>query len=154
MVHPETFTDSFSDEDKGLIRNAFISHDADSTGDVDRDLFNIALRMQQESGKHVDFYDEEHKPLWKKGSSPRPNNAAEVGDEADAAPAGPGNERIPFPPADVALSGRVFINQEWLQESLDLLESKRQLILFGPPGTGKTFSPSPSPNTSPGMRRS
>lgn len=139
MVHPETFTDSFSDEDKGLIRNAFISHDADSTGDVDRDLFSIGLRMQQEGRKHVDFYDEEHKPLWKKGSNPRPNNSGDGGDEvAEPLPA-PGNERIPFPPADAALSGRVFIDQVWLQDSLDLLESKRQLILFGPPGTGKTF---------------
>ena len=139
MVHPETFTDSFSDEDKGLIRNAFISHDADSTGDVDRDLFSIGLRMQQERGKHIDFYDEEHKPLWKKGSGPRPTNAGEVGDDAPEPLPAPGNERIPFPPADVALSGRVFIDQVWLQDSLDLLESKRQLILFGPPGTGKTF---------------
>ena len=139
MVHPETFTDSFSDEDKGLIRNEFISHDADSTGDVDRDLFSIGLRMQQENGKHIDFYDKEHKPLWKIGSSPRPNNAGEVGDEATEPLPAPGNERVPFTQADIALSGRVFINQEWLQDSLDLLESKRQLILFGPPGTGKTF---------------
>lgn len=139
MVHPETFTDSFSDEDKGLIRNAFISHDADSTGDVDRDLLTIALRMQQESGKHVDFYDDDHKPLWKKGS-PRPSYAgAEGGDALPEPLPTPGKERMPFPSADEALSGRVFIGQEWLQDSLNLLESKRQMIFFGPPGTGKTF---------------
>jgi 5-methylcytosine-specific restriction protein B len=139
MVHPETFTDIFSDQDKGLVRNAFISSDPDSTGDVDRDLFNIGLRMQQESGTHVDFYDEEHKALWKKGTAST-TEASDMGEETETDP--PDlvlDERIPFPPADDALSGRVFIEEKWLQDSLDLLESKRQLILFGPPGTGKTF---------------
>lgn len=139
MVHPDTFIDSFSDEDKGLIRNAYIGHDADSTGDVDRDLFNIALRMQQETGKHVDFYDEDHKPLWKKESNPRPS-LKELEEDAPVEPMPTlEKEQVPFPPADDALRGRVFFESEWLQNSLDLLESKRQLILFGPPGTGKTF---------------
>ncbi|MDQ0924571.1 5-methylcytosine-specific restriction protein B [Pseudarthrobacter sp. W1I19] len=141
MVHPETFTDIFSDEDKGLVRNAFISSDADSTGDVDRDLFNIGLRMQQETMAPVDFYDEQHKPLWKKGVT-RPTPQPEPVD--DVTPTNgeqmtPGLEREPFPAADAALSGRVYIEEKWLQESLDLLENKRQLIFFGPPGTGKTF---------------
>lgn len=141
MVHPETFTDIFSDEDKGLVRNAFISSDADSTGDVDRDLFSIGLRMQQEASTHLDFYDEEHKPLWKKGL-PRPTaqlQSVDGGLSTDARQLAPGLEREPFPAADAALSGRVYIEERWLQESLDLLENKRQLILFGPPGTGKTF---------------
>lgn len=141
MVHPETFIDSFSDQDKGLIRNTFITSDADSTGDVDRDLFSIGLRIQQETGTHVNFYDEQHKHLWEKGS-PRPEERQESvnGDTStDVGQLAPGTEREPFPPADAALSGRVCIEEKWLQESLDLLENKRQLILFGPPGTGKTF---------------
>lgn len=142
MVHPESFLDSFSDEDKGVIRNTFISNDADSTGDVDRDLFNIGLRMQQEAGTHVDFYDEQHKRLWKEKGVPRPALQAESVDDDTSTDAGqlfPGIEREPFPLADAALSGRVYIEEKWLQESLDLLKNKRQLILFGPPGTGKTF---------------
>jgi 5-methylcytosine-specific restriction enzyme B len=141
MVHPETFIDSFSDQDKGLIRNTFITSDADSTGDVDRDLFSIGLRIQQETGTHVDFYDELHKHLWEK-SAPRPTEQPESVDgdtSTDAGQLAPGIEREPFPAANAALSGRVYIEEKWLQESLDLLKNKRQLILFGPPGTGKTF---------------
>ncbi len=29
--------------------------------------------------------------------------------------------------------------QRWLQETLDLIERRKQVILYGPPGTGKTF---------------
>ncbi|MDQ0635078.1 5-methylcytosine-specific restriction protein B [Arthrobacter pascens] len=141
MVHPESFIDCFSDQDKGLIRNTFITSDADSTGDVDRDLFSIGLRLQQETGTHVDFYDEQHKHLWEK-SAPRPTEQPESVDgdtSTDAGQLAPGIEREPFPAANAALSGRVYIEEKWLQEALDLLKNKRQLILFGPPGTGKTF---------------
>lgn len=39
-----------------------------------------------------------------------------------------------------ALSGRLHMDStEWLEETLTLLQRKRQLILQGPPGTGKTY---------------
>lgn len=139
MVHPDSFTNIFSDADKGLVRNAFISTGADSTGDVDKDLFNISLRLQQESDNPVDFYDANYLPLWKKGD-PVSSESDPADDEAsDTDLTAQVDANVPFPPADEALSGRVFIDQAWLQDSLNLLESKRQLILFGPPGTGKTF---------------
>lgn len=33
----------------------------------------------------------------------------------------------------------LFLPKDWLQEILDLLEEKGQVIFYGPPGTGKTF---------------
>lgn len=139
MVHPESFTNIFSDADKGLVRNAFISAGADSTGDVDKDLFNISLRLQQESDNPVDFYDGNYQPLWKKGSPGSSDSGPSDDDASDTDLPAQVDANVPFPPADDALSGRVFMDQAWLQDSLDLLASKRQLILFGPPGTGKTF---------------
>jgi MoxR-like ATPase len=37
------------------------------------------------------------------------------------------------------LSGDLFLPRDWLQEILDLLEEKGQVVFYGPPGTGKTY---------------
>jgi MoxR-like ATPase len=42
-------------------------------------------------------------------------------------------------PATDELAERLFLPREWLQEILDLLEEKGQVVFFGPPGTGKTY---------------
>ena len=42
-------------------------------------------------------------------------------------------------PAGDELVAQVYLPREWLQETIDLLAEKRQLIFCGPPGTGKTF---------------
>ncbi|GIU95785.1 MAG: hypothetical protein KatS3mg012_2242 [Gaiellaceae bacterium] len=42
-------------------------------------------------------------------------------------------------PATDDLAKRLFLPREWLQEILDLLEEKGQVVFFGPPGTGKTY---------------
>jgi MoxR-like ATPase len=43
------------------------------------------------------------------------------------------------PPVRAELEDRVHIPQRWLQEALDLLTEKGQVVFYGPPGTGKTF---------------
>lgn len=43
------------------------------------------------------------------------------------------------PSLRVEIEDRVFIPREWLQEALDLLLEKGQVVFYGPPGTGKTF---------------
>jgi 5-methylcytosine-specific restriction protein B len=50
------------------------------------------------------------------------------------------------PPADLhlpavtdALADGLLVTQPWLQECVDLLSDRPQLIFYGPPGTGKTF---------------
>ena len=44
-----------------------------------------------------------------------------------------------LPDATKALSEELNVDEEWLQESIDLLRDRPQLIYYGPPGTGKTF---------------
>ena len=49
-------------------------------------------------------------------------------------------EVVSLRPAGDALAGQIFLPATWLQhEVIDLLAEKRQVIFFGPPGTGKTF---------------
>jgi 5-methylcytosine-specific restriction protein B len=42
-------------------------------------------------------------------------------------------------PADESLEQATLFPRSWLQEILDLLERKRQIVFYGPPGTSKTF---------------
>jgi 5-methylcytosine-specific restriction enzyme B len=39
----------------------------------------------------------------------------------------------------IEIEDRVHIPQRWLQDALDLLTEKGQVVFYGPPGTGKTF---------------
>lgn len=48
-------------------------------------------------------------------------------------------ERPLIPPATDELAAELYVTREWLQEILDLLSEKGQVIFYGPPGTGKTF---------------
>jgi 5-methylcytosine-specific restriction protein B len=68
-------------------------------------------------------------------------------EDLDAVAALAGIAEKPAPSADPVLPAvtdevaeSLFLRREWLQEEiLDLLREQRQLIFFGPPGTGKTF---------------
>jgi 5-methylcytosine-specific restriction protein B len=40
---------------------------------------------------------------------------------------------------DESLADKLLIPLPWLQETVDLLNDKRQIVLYGPPGTGKTY---------------
>ena len=44
-----------------------------------------------------------------------------------------------IPDADERLARRLHVPQSWLQECVDLLRDRPQLIFYGPPGTGKTY---------------
>jgi AAA domain (dynein-related subfamily)/EVE domain len=44
-----------------------------------------------------------------------------------------------IPPLRGEIEDRVHLPQAWLQQSLDLLAEKGQIVFYGPPGTGKTF---------------
>jgi hypothetical protein len=55
------------------------------------------------------------------------------GDRVSPAPAGL------LPEVDQDLASRLHLPLSWLVELIAMLEEKKQLILFGPPGTGKTF---------------
>lgn len=46
---------------------------------------------------------------------------------------------IQVPPVTEELVRRLHFPKAWLQETVELLQHKKQLILYGPPGTGKTY---------------
>lgn len=48
-------------------------------------------------------------------------------------------ERAPLREATPDLASALHVPQAWLQECIDLLDDRPQLIFYGPPGTGKTF---------------
>jgi MoxR-like ATPase len=43
------------------------------------------------------------------------------------------------PPLTAEISDRVHLPRPWLQDALDLLAEKGQIVFYGPPGTGKTY---------------
>jgi 5-methylcytosine-specific restriction protein B len=45
----------------------------------------------------------------------------------------------PLPPATEELAMRLHVDREQLQEWIDLLTDRQQVIFYGPPGTGKTY---------------
>jgi len=46
---------------------------------------------------------------------------------------------LALPDATDELANRLNVDRAWLQECVDLLRDRPQLIFYGPPGTGKTF---------------
>lgn len=44
-----------------------------------------------------------------------------------------------LPDATVELAERLYVPRSWLQECVELLRDRPQLIFYGPPGTGKTY---------------
>ena len=48
-------------------------------------------------------------------------------------------EPVVLPNATSELADNLHVSQAWLQECIDLLNDRPQLIFYGPPGTGKTY---------------
>jgi 5-methylcytosine-specific restriction protein B len=46
---------------------------------------------------------------------------------------------LALPEATDELAGSLLVSREWIQEVVELLRDRPQLIFFGPPGTGKTY---------------
>lgn len=44
-----------------------------------------------------------------------------------------------FPDATEDLAKKLLISKEWIQQCIELLRDRPQLIFYGPPGTGKTY---------------
>lgn len=61
-------------------------------------------------------------------------------DTTQPPPDGPSSEEVPsLPTVSDELANRLHMPASALQEMVDLLQHRQQMVLFGPPGTGKTF---------------
>lgn len=68
--------------------------------------------------------------------------ADEFASRVDLAKAGvlvQGRPKLVLPDVSQEIADGLLLPRAWLQDILELLEEKRQLIFFGPPGTGKTY---------------
>lgn len=138
LVHPLRITSIVSLKRREAIRVAFIGEISESVGDIDRDLFYIVLQLQIKSGKSVDFNAPPYIEAWKDEQDKTPVDHVEA--ETGLEQTQPVQlSRCSFPPATQTLAESVFMDSTWLQKQLDLIERRRQIILFGPPGTGKTY---------------
>lgn len=135
LSHPETYVSIVSDVHKAAIRTAFIGETGGvESGDIDRDLLAITLALQVKNGGPVAYYEEPLKSVWKPEKELDPTPVVPPDDPDDV----PG-KRSAFPRVTPQLADSLFMDPEWPQMALDLLERRRQIILHGPPGTGKTY---------------
>ena len=137
LVHPETFIDVVASDAREAIRNAFIGEIGQSTGDLDLDLYRITIELQKKLGGPVNFYKDPLRSQWQVPKSAPPPTALEAGAEELAADTGV-VARASFPAATQNLADHLNASLSWVQDTLDLIERRRQVIFFGPPGTGKT----------------
>lgn len=127
LFHPETFKDIVSKDQREAIRDAFVGEIGGSSGDLDRDLLDITIELQKKQSGPVNFYRDPLRSRWQ-------HVTQELTDVIEPVPS-----RSTFPRADATLAGKLFVDEPWLQDTLDLLERRRQVIFYGPPGTGKTY---------------
>jgi 5-methylcytosine-specific restriction protein B len=139
LFHPDKFVSIVSDQHKAAVREAFVGEIGGvPSSDIDRDLLAITIALQIKTGAPVAYYDEPLRSAWF-ADKPTVEIPSDELDDASL-PINPMTEtRKPFPRVTAQLSGGLFMDSDWPQMALDLLERKRQVILHGPPGTGKTF---------------
>ncbi len=63
----------------------------------------------------------------------------ETGDERIPATLAPVRQPLVLPDATDELADTLNVDRDWLQECVQLLRDRPQLIFYGPPGTGKTY---------------
>ncbi|MER3388565.1 MAG: AAA family ATPase [Microcella sp.] len=138
LVHPGTFTSIVQTEAREKIRNAFIGETGrEPSDDLDRDLKDIWIALQVKNKKPIHFWMPQFLSVW---SEPRlPDPIAPVAPTHDDEDEDEAKAMLAFPQATGELADELLIPQKWLQDTLDLIERRRQVILYGPPGTGKTF---------------
>lgn len=77
--------------------------------------------------------------LWAAGTA-KNDTSVQTDDAVHDEPEGAVTEDVRLPPVSQDAARKLFLPRDWLQNAVvDLLVEKRQVIFFGPPGTGKTF---------------
>jgi 5-methylcytosine-specific restriction protein B len=139
MFHPDAFVSIVSDQHKEAIRSRFIGEIGGDFGDIDRDLLAITLALQVKDGGPVLYYREPRLSQWKPAPPAQKSVTVEARHDDEHQQELVTAERAPFARVTPELAASLYMDVEWPQKALDLLERQRQLILHGPPGTGKTF---------------
>ncbi|MCL9665413.1 AAA family ATPase [Curtobacterium albidum] len=143
LVHPEAFGEVVSAVDRDRIRTVFrgeVVGDADSAevdGDPDREFLEITLALQVKENGPAVYYREPLKSRW----ADLPSPPEEYGDDevSLSEQSSDDAERARFGRVDGELAAALHMPEHWLQDTLNLIERRKQVILYGPPGTGKTF---------------
>jgi len=141
LVHPGFFGEVVSSDDRDAIRSAFAGEvEGQMEDDPDEAFQQISIALQQKAKGPALFYKEPLAPRWRRTvpnpPEPLPNPGPGPG------PIGPHLKlgvRSPFTRVNGELAAALHMPQAWLQDTLDLIERRKQVILYGPPGTGKTF---------------
>lgn len=111
---------------------SFVPSEDDSDGvTIDRQLLAIRRGLETEyPGQEIDFYHAPARELWKPEEAESETPVEE--EPAEIATAGP------LYSVDAALEG-IFMEKAAFEEILDVMKMKRNVILQGPPGVGKSF---------------
>ncbi len=128
LLFPDEFESIVSNQVKRQIFNRLHQGDRPDTSnavELDRALFAIRRRLENEYPGEVHFYRPPIKELWQSG--PAPPDPSD--DEED--PSGT------YSPGDAHQD--LFIPPDHFKRLLTSIKFRKNLILQGPPGTGKTF---------------
>jgi 5-methylcytosine-specific restriction protein B len=143
LVHPGVFGEVISGSARDAIRQAFAGEvEGQADDDPDALFQQIAIALQAKAKGPAKFYEQ---PLLARWQPADPVVATGGGSEQGTTSvpvetSGPApTTRAAFPTVVPALAGGLHMPQMWLQDTLDLIERRKQVILYGPPGTGKTF---------------
>ncbi|TCK63142.1 AAA family ATPase [Curtobacterium sp. PhB136] len=135
LVHPGFFGEVVSSDNRDAIRAAFAGEvEGQMEDDPDAAFQQITIALQQKARGPALYYVEPLAPRWQKQQAQlKPQE-----DERALSPEPPA-PRDGFPAAGQPLADSLHMPLPWLQDTLDLIERRKQVILYGPPGTGKTF---------------
>ncbi|MBF4615838.1 AAA family ATPase [Curtobacterium sp. VKM Ac-1376] len=139
LVHPGVYGEVVSGDNREAIRAAFAGEvEGQMEDDADAAFQQITLALQQKAKGPALYYVEPLASRWQTKSAPVPGPKPDPTPSPEPSPE-PSTVRTAFPEVIGSLANSLHMPQAWLQDTLDLIERRKQVILYGPPGTGKTF---------------
>ncbi len=127
MVFPEAFEIIISSDHKRRICRVFAEHAGDDE-DTDRKLRNIKAALKLPPKNIYSFYRDELTAKWD------PKDA-----EPEPLPPPPPPPPLPPPLQLNHVAAEMFLDEDWLEQVSETLLDRRQIILHGGPGSGKTM---------------
>ena len=138
LVHPGFYGEVVSSDDREAIRQAFAGEvEGQIEEDADEAFQQIVIALQQKAKGPALFYREPLASRWRQQEPAPPDPEPSPSPPVDPDPRH--SVRAPFTRVNSQLATALHLPASWLQDTLDLIERRKQVILYGPPGTGKTF---------------